>query len=252
MNPANAWLLLTTRSPGVSTGSAGHGSLTRADVAYALQGLDRSSFLAGMAILVGDRDVYGELVRHLHQHIIGLAIENEWKAKRGAETYRRVAALAVFESMNGQRCFVCNGKGTYDPPPPVDDAKERADLVNALRRLRRLEWRAVFLERSIKARAARKGEPDPGELKELKRVLRTINQFAQLTEVLPSPSICVTCRGCGRLQLEGVHRAWLTGFSADHWRRVWADRYGPIQQEVEFWCSAALSHVRARLTLQVA
>lgn len=256
MNPANAWLLLTTRSPGVDLSRAGYGSLNRADVAFALQGLERANFLAGMAMLAGDRDVYAELVRCLHQHIIGQAIEHGWIARRGGETYRRVAALAVFEALQGQRCFVCNGKGTYDPPPEVrpgaDQVQERQNLDAAMRRLRRLEWRALFLERNIKRRQAMKGAADPDELRELKRVLRAINQFAQLTEVLPEPGICVTCTGTGRLRLQGVHRAWLAGFSADHWRRVWADRYDPLQHEVQFWCSAALSHVRTRLSVVAA
>jgi hypothetical protein len=256
MNPANAWLLLTTRSRGVDTGRSGFGSLTRADVAHALQGLERANFLAGMAVLAGDREVYAELCRYLHQHIIGLAIEREWKSRRGFETYRRVAALAVFETLNGERCFVCRGKGVYDAPPerkaPAEDSQERQDLANAIRRLRRLEWRAVFLERNIQRRKIIKGATDPAEVRELKRVLRTINQFAQLTELLPEAAACITCGGTGRLRLNSVHRAWLTGFSTDHWRRVWVDRYDPLQHEVQFWVSRALTHLSDRLAVDAA
>lgn len=252
MNPANAWLLLTARTSGMDCGSSGWGSLKPADVALALGGLDRPRFLLGMAALAGDRDHMHELVTLVKLEIIlPMAEYAGWTIKRGSEAYRRMAALAVFELLNNGRCFVCNGKGTYDPPPepPVNEqdvakmAEERRRYRQAMRRLRRLEWRAIMVNQELK-----QGR-DPKKVKRLKRILRWINQFAQMTEMLGEASACVTCRGSGELKLDGTHRAWLTGFSPDHWWRTWASRYTPLQYELAGWQSDCLSHVKRKLRL---
>jgi hypothetical protein len=259
MNPANAWLLLTTRSKGVELLPTGWGALRPADVMLAMKGLERPKFLIGMAALAGDRDVFHELTAYVHLFILDLAVVGEWKIKRGSEAYRRMAALVVFEILNGERCFVCHGKGTYNPPPEsarseVDDGKElesKKRLHQALRRVRRLEWRANLINEEL-----RKGTSDPLEArvkaKRLKKILRWINAYVQITEILPEPAECEVCKGSGRLKLEGWHRAWLAGFSEAHWYRIWAGRYEPVKVAVEGWISDCLTHVRERLESRAA
>lgn len=261
MNPANAWLLLTARSPGVDISPSGFGSLKPSDVGLALQGLDRTRFLFGMAALAGDRNNLHELVtRFKLEVILPLAEESGWKIKSGSEAYRRLAALAVFEFLQGVRCFVCNGKGTYKPPPePIRMegdrerlAEERRQRTQALRRVNRLQWRAFTVSAEIRDRA-RAGEPnDPRRLKRLKRILRWVSELAQLTELMPEPAPCVTCRATGELLFTDWHRAWLTGFSPDHWYRTWATRYEPMLHILKGWESDCLTHVRERFHPQAA
>lgn len=252
MNPANAWLLLTTRSPGVGFLPGGWGSIRPSDVALALQGLPRPQFLLGMACFAGDKDCMHELVTLVKLEIVLPAAElDNWKIKRGSETYRRLSALAVFECVNkdplaqGMRCFVCQGKGTYNPTSsdPKETAEERNRLKRSLRRLKRLEWRAGLLTKEI---ASAGKDADRSKVKRLKTVLRWSRQLAQFTETLSTPARCISCRGTGRISLSAMHRAWLTGFSTDHWLRTWSARYEPIRYTLDGWLSDCLTQVRQK------
>lgn len=251
MNPANAWLLLSTPSPGVDVSPSGFGSLKPSDVAIALRSLDRPRFLLGMASLVGDRNNLHELVTSVKLEIIlPMAEFGNWTIKRGSESYRRMAALAVFEFLQGQskRCFVCHGLGRYRPPSKALALadEERRRYVQAMRRLNRLQWRANELSKQLVA------APDAIKRKRLKRILRHAHELAQWTETTKQPEACVTCNGSGELVLEGWHRAWLMGFNPDHYYRVWQHRYEPLQPILMGWQSDCLTHVRERLHVSAA
>lgn len=256
MNPANAWLLLTTRSPGVNFIPGGWGTVKPADVAAALGGLKRSRFLMGMGALAGDRSVLEDLVTYVNHELVMPAAEaGGWKIRRGSEAYRRLAALAVFELMNGDRCFVCNGVGEYAPPPvpkrrSVEAAIAEADLPPApnqvsLRKLIRRHQRLRQLA-SVIVQEFQPTETTSKDKERLKQLLKWVEDLAQRTAIDPKPGTCELCAGSGRIRFEGKHRAWLTGFSQDHWYRIWAARYSPVQCELQGWISDCLTHVRAR------
>lgn len=108
---AKAPFPLTVRLPGLCFNPEGW--VTPSDVASALEGLERGPFLLGMACMSGDDRVRSELTRYVHlQIVVGLAGKFSWHSRRGDFMWRRLAALAVFEALNGERCPVCNGRGS--------------------------------------------------------------------------------------------------------------------------------------------
>lgn len=257
MNPANAWLLLTTRSPGVNFIPGGWGTVHPSDVAGALGGLERSRFLLGMAALAGDRYCLEELVNFVWSEVIHpAAIAGEWKIRPGSEAYRRLAALAVFELLNGDRCYVCNGVGRYEPPAstagvdPWRASFAKAELPAApnkasLRILIRRHRRLLDLSKVV-AREFEPHETSPKDRERLRQLLVWVADLAKRTQITQDPGNCELCAGAGQIRWEGRHRAWLSGFSADHWYRTWASRYSPIQVELTSWVSDCLSHVARR------
>jgi hypothetical protein len=247
MNPANAWLLLTCRSRGVDFSPSGFGALKPADVALAMQGLPRERFLLGMAKLAGDLSVLRELESLIWVRVIDMAASGAWQIRRGSQVCRRLAALALYESLNGERCIVCNGKGAHDEPPirtPWDvQSADARHLAQSLRRLRRLEWRMHMLSAQSKPRT-------PADIRRIKNVLRWIERLQMETDALPGPSACESCNGRGTRKVTDTHRAWLTGLSRSQWHRSWAARYEPLRLEVEGWVSDCLSHVRRRFVIE--
>ena len=263
MNPANAWLLLTTRSPGVSFIPGGWGTVRPSDVAAALGGLERSRFLLGMAALAGDRNGLEELTNWVWSEIFHpAAIAGEWKIRRGAEQLRRLAALAVFELLNSDdtehgRCYVCLGAGNYDPPPKtkgvsswqtsleaaeIPPAPHKAALRTLIRREKRLRMLAAAIAREFDPL-----ETSARDKERLKQLQQWVHDLATRTQISPVPGICELCAGTGQIRWEGRQRAWLAGFSEDHWYRYWAPRYSPVQVELRSWISDCLSHVSRRL-----
>lgn len=259
MNPANAWLLLTARSPGVSLLPAGWGRVKPADVAAALGGLSRGPFLLGMAALAGDRSVLEELAAYVHHDIVvSAAIEGSWKINRGSQAYRRLAALSLFELLNGSRCYVCNGVGTYrapDKPKPrsIEAALAAAELPSApnrpaLRKLIRRAQRLRMLANTILQEFS-SAETTHRDKERLKQLLKWVEDLAQRTAISPLPGACDLCAGSGAIKhpFEGRQRAWLSGFSPEHWYRVWAGRYSPLQAQLDNWIQDCMSHVRRTL-----
>lgn len=265
MNPANAWLLLTTRSTGVGFTPGGWGSIRPSDVARSLAGLDRPRFLLGMAVLAGDRDGMEDLVAHLQQQVVEPAAEfGEWRVKDPEDggihfaPYRRLATLLLFEAINqddqkrGIRCFVCSGKGFYYPVTSQQDTvremeQERERVRRASSQLKQMQWGAARLAREIKQAGGVK-KADKIKVRKLNRQLRRIGLLSQMASVSQVASPCQLCRRTGVITIRENHRAWLTGFSYDHWLTVWAKRYAPLHLEVNGWVSDCLTHVREAFT----
>jgi hypothetical protein len=260
MNPLNAWTLLTTRSIGIGFEPSGWGSMKPSDVALALRGLERPRFLLGMAALCGDRAGLPELVVCVREHVVEPAGDFcEWMKDNTrsvrTRTYNRVSELLVFEAVNrdqldrGIRCFVCSGKGVYAPPDDIfkltteqkQERARRADVRQVRARLRALKRRAAQLALELKDAGKR---ADKVKTKRFQRVLRWSNQLSQMAGVSQYPGQCITCRGTGAVRLNGVHRAWLSGFEYHEWAKDWARRYDPLQHEVDGWLSDCLTHVR--------
>jgi hypothetical protein len=252
VNPANAWLLLTTRSSGVNLSPSGFGALRPADVALALKGLERERFLLGMAVLTGDRTVLPELIALVHITIVDLAIGGEWKeARRGSQIYRRMAAVALLELLSGDRCVMCNGKGFYDTETRLTLATaDRANPRRKLRRLQRLEWKANELAEMIRKRHANKQGADPSLTRRLKRALRWIAVLLKETDFSGPQTQCRTCGGSGRQKMDDAQRAWAAGLPQDQWAASWANRYDFVLIELQGWVSDCLTHVRTRLSPQ--
>lgn len=256
MNPANAWLLLTTRSIGVELTGRGHGGLSAADVARALKGLRRGPFLLGMAILAGDESVKEELTRYVHiEIVVDLAIQFEWQSERGDQMWRRLAALAVFESLNGDRCLSCKGKGTRSREilsPEADGsweqvanrAEQQAKLDRALQRLRRAQWLMKHYLDDLGNMEECGYRPTNRYLLSLRGVRRVIEGLERETGLRDQVIKCDVCRGSGKFKIGELHRAWGAGISRKNWYRIWTGRYAVIQGELDRWRSECLSHVR--------
>lgn len=112
MNPSAAWAMLTARSAAFPRSPGGHNSLSREDVEAMLCGLARNAFLMGMAYECHDLKALEDLERRLWQIVIGMSQAEQWKLPKGEFVTRRLAALALYESMDPLICPQCNGKGT--------------------------------------------------------------------------------------------------------------------------------------------
>lgn len=114
MNPSEAWALLTLRSKGNERIPGGFTRLTPVDAAAMLGGLERDAFLMGMAAECGDMGALQDLERRLWVQVQGMAQRERWKASeyRGEMICRRLAGLALYETIDDRRCATCNGKGT--------------------------------------------------------------------------------------------------------------------------------------------
>lgn len=112
MNPTQAWSLLTTRSPSMDRISAGYLSMKPADVAALLAGLYREAFLMGMAHFCADYRSLTDLERNLWVRVQDMANSGNWEFAHGFLGCRRLAGLALFETIDDLTCQTCSGKGT--------------------------------------------------------------------------------------------------------------------------------------------
>ena len=260
MNPARAWLLLTTRSTGVELTPGGFGSLKPADVALALQGLERLRFLLGMAALAADRDVLGELHAHLTIEVVIRAEAERWECERGAQTCRSLAALAMFELLNGTRCYVCSGRGVIDPEylrlRDLSEHERRQALGDArsqdqrmLHELREKRYARARMERGIR-QAERKATS--AEVRELRALGAAIDELEQATSALRESAPCRTCRGDGIHVMTAAERARMVECSRASWYRHWDERYTRLAIDLQGWLSDCLRHVRRRMSKRAA
>lgn len=256
MNPARAWLLLTTRSTGVEITPGGFGSLKPADVAGALQGLERGRFLLGMAVLAGDRDVLAELHSYITVDVVIRAEREHWECERGAQTCRSLSALALFELLNGTRCHVCGGRGTVDPEylrlarMSADERKEalaiaRLESQGLLADLREKRYERARIEAAIR-KARRKATT--AEVRELRAIGATIDELEHATSAIRESVPCRRCRASGIHVLTSAERAGLVECSRSSWYRHWDERYAGIADGLQGWVSACLRHVRRRMS----
>lgn len=260
MNPARAWLLLTTRSTGVELTPGGFGSIKPADVALALKGLSRERFLLGMAALAGDRDVLADLHAYVTIDVIVRAERERWETDRGGQVCRSLAGLALFETLNGTRCHVCSGRGTVDPEYlrlrdlPADQRLREQHLARvedqiATEQLREARRQRSRIERRIRS-ANRKGTSE--EARELRELSARIEALEAETAALRESVPCRTCKGTGRHTLTAAERARIVHCSRSSWYRHWDERYARVHAELEGWVSDCLRHVRRRMAERAA
>ncbi len=106
--------LLASRPARLEVGDTSDNALRPEDVAAFLAGLPENVYLYGLYMVVQDRSFHPELVSHAYHEVVNLAIERGWRAPRGSEIFRRMALLALCESM-GFDCSDCAKRGTiYD------------------------------------------------------------------------------------------------------------------------------------------
>lgn len=109
MNPSEAWALLTIRSKSFDRQPGGYGSITTADVAALLGGLEGEPFLMGMAADCGDLNALREVELILWTRASAISEREGWEPPQGQFTVRRMAALAIYEAIDDRRCYACNG-----------------------------------------------------------------------------------------------------------------------------------------------
>lgn len=112
MNPTQAWALLTARSPSMDRISAGHAALKPSDIAGMLGGLYREAFWIGMVYACADSRALADLERNLWVRVMDMADRGSWEFTHGQMSCRRLAGLALYETVDDRTCPVCNGKGT--------------------------------------------------------------------------------------------------------------------------------------------
>jgi hypothetical protein len=261
MNPAKAWLLLTTRSIGVEILPPGYGRLTPADAAAALHGLPRGPFLLGMAMLAGDLSVVEELTMAVkHQIVLDLACSLNWNVdRRGDRIWSRLAALAVFEALNGQRCLVCNGKGRVSREIVIPENLRRAHgekareiaeqnlrdrVIRALSEIRRLDWIIQDCELVLENLRALRIRDTRETLLKLRAKRQERAKYERQIAEAGGTVRCRMCRGAGIFRMRPAHRAWLAGVPRRTWYRNWDGRYPVIQGELDRWKDQCLEHVR--------
>lgn len=260
MNPARAWLLLTTRSTGVELTPGGFGAVKPADVALALKGLSRERFLLGMAALAGDRDVIADLHAYVTTEVIVRAERERWETDRGGQVCRSLAGLVLFEILNGTRCHVCSGRGTVDPeylrlrdlPEHERAAAQRIARIDeqvAIEELREARRQRSRIERRIRD-ANRKGTSEEARL--LRELAARIEALEAETAAVRESVPCRTCKGSGRHVLTAAERARIVHCSRSTWYRHWDERYAGLHAELEGWVSDCLRHVRRRMSERAA
>lgn len=112
MNPSAAWSILTARSPALPRMPRGFGGLGREDVAHMLADLPTESFMMGMAYECNDRGALLDLELRLWQITLKRARDEKWRHPSQPFICRRLAGLALFETLDPLLCGICNGKGT--------------------------------------------------------------------------------------------------------------------------------------------
>jgi len=112
-DPSKAWAMLTARGAGMGGVHGGIPSLTAADVARMLRGLDRGPFLAGMVRESGDISCLGPLERWLWVKTMWRSEQLGWPNAHGQAYCRRLAGLAVLEFVmpRPEVCPECHGRG---------------------------------------------------------------------------------------------------------------------------------------------
>lgn len=246
MNPSEAWRLLTAgsvwqaclnRAFGVE---AGFEAIKPDDVRLAMQGLPERPYWFAMAALLGDGASLKRLYYREHIRITGYAARHGWpEPPLGSYLYRRIVSLALYETIAGEFCHTCNGRGYTIP-------RSRA---RALKRYLRI----------IEMHMRRHDEAHPAETQPCKRKRRLEKCRREKQAMLWAEDHgelrvrCRECRGSGRIRWTEGRRARLAGISRPTWyRQGWCDHYAVYREQVKRLESWAIAHVRRRLRQSVA
>lgn len=89
--------------------AGGKAELTQADVAAMLTGAPRPVMLLAYAKEVQDKKSIIQLASHVYSWAVDIAVQEEWKIKRGQAIIRNVSHLAVAEAIAPNVCLVCYG-----------------------------------------------------------------------------------------------------------------------------------------------
>jgi hypothetical protein len=203
-----------------------------------------------MASLSGDTGVTQELTSYVHiEIVVDLANELNWQSERGDQMWRRLAALAVFELLNGERCLICNGKGSIGREQLQKRTREttesaRGKLIEALHRLRRAQWLLSSREQDIENMAEFGYIPTDSYLHSLRRVRHAVERIEREMAATTGMVTCHPCRGTGKLKILEMQRAWAVGVSRKSWYSLWMGRYAVVRGELDGWRSTCLTHVR--------
>lgn len=113
---SRAWAMLTARAQQYEVGSRSFGTLTPADVAAMLAGLDERPFSAGMLCEAGDWMSLPRVASFLYYDTVDLAGELEWDLPRGPKPLKGLVYLALIEATGPSVvCAACEDgkKATY-------------------------------------------------------------------------------------------------------------------------------------------
>jgi hypothetical protein len=92
-------------------GRGGVGALRPEDIAGACAGLARNVFVFGLFMVVNDRSVQRELVYYAHLEVVDLAIARGWRAPAGSMVWRKMAILALCETVGVDCSRRCKRQG---------------------------------------------------------------------------------------------------------------------------------------------
>lgn len=254
-------MLLTSRSPGVDVMPRGFGALTPADVASALQDLERPRFLMGMAAFAGDLSVRSELVGHVETFLRSQAARHRWR-KYTAGLGRRIAVLALYELLGAGRCYGCGGHGRVYPDleirrqahrlAPGALAAHEAEQRKAAARLDEQLRQARGALREHEAATALLMAPNRAARKRTAALAAHIERLMHQARSIGGARTCELCEGSGRLKLTGLHRAELIGITEHRFWKTWEPRYDELRNVLAWWLDDCLEHVIRRLKKHLA
>lgn len=89
--------------------SPGKPEYTPADIAAAMAGSNETGLDILLSKVVGDRTAQHRLFYTIYQQVVGIAVKENWKFRKGEERIRSLVNLAIFEYVCEPRCPACRG-----------------------------------------------------------------------------------------------------------------------------------------------
>lgn len=142
---SRAWAMLTARAQQYEVGSRSFGTLTPAEVAAMLAGLQQRCYVAGMLCEAGDWSFLPRVASYLYREAHDLCDRQEWNLPRGVRQVKSLVYLSIIEAtVPSVDCVACNGVGTTSD---VKGERTACELCRGRARLPVIqETRAEILE----------------------------------------------------------------------------------------------------------